>query len=307
MRNVSKLVVSFGAFVSFAGTFLALALTCARADAQTTDAVGVRAQGLAGAFTAVADDASAGFWNPAGIAGGPIVNGLFEYSKPDRTADETVRGFAAAYPAFGVSYYRLPISQIRTRSSTAATLPDRQDQGSLSLIGATFGQSIGDHFVVATTLKLLRANDTSADLDIGGMLTFGPARVGATLRNVSEPTIQGDAADFTLQRHVRAGFALSSGRRGVVGRATVSADLDLTTESTPGGDQRLLAVGGEAWAPENVVGIRGGFSHNTAGLAETLWSGGFSLALRKSTFVDAYVSTGDEVRHGWGLGLRVTF
>jgi hypothetical protein len=87
----------------------------------------------------------------------------------------------------------------------------------------------------------------------------------------------------------------------------VSADLDLTTESTALGEERLLAVGAEAWAPKNVVGIRGGFSHNTTGPGETLWSGGFSLAVRQSTFVDAYVSTGDLVRHGWGLGLRVTF
>ena len=120
MCNVFELVVSSRAFMSSACAFVALALVSASAaDAQTTDAVGVRAQGLAGAFTAVADDASAGFWNPAGIAGGPLVNGLFEYSKPDRTVDETVRGVAAAYPALGVTYYRLPISQIRTSSSTA--------------------------------------------------------------------------------------------------------------------------------------------------------------------------------------------
>src|SRR5438876_11383514 len=91
------------------------------ARAQTTDAVGVRAQGMAGAFTAVADDATATWWNPAGLAGGALFNGLVEYGRPDRDSSETVRGVTAAYPALGLSYYRLPLSQVRLTTSTGAT------------------------------------------------------------------------------------------------------------------------------------------------------------------------------------------
>jgi hypothetical protein len=286
---------------------LASSLCASEAGAQTTDAIGVRAQGLAGAFTAVADDASAGFWNPAGLAGGPFVNGLVEYGKPDRSTDETVRGFTAAYPALGVTYYRLPLSQIRVQTSTGADLASRKDQGNLSLYGVTVGHSIGDHLVLGTTLKLLRAGDTAADVDAGAMVTFGPARIGATVRNLSEPSFGSDASGFKLQRHARAGFALSSGRRGIVGSATVAIDADLTRESTGRGDERFIAVGAEAWAPKQTVGIRGGFSHNSVGAGDTMLSGGFSLAVRQSTFVDVYVSTGDESRHGWGVGFRVTF
>jgi hypothetical protein len=301
MPNVSRPVVRLLV------VFIAALAGAARSSAQTTDAVGVRAQGMAGAFTAVADDASAGFWNPAGIAGGPFVNGLIEYAKPDRDFNETVRGFSAAYPALGVTYYRLPLSQIRVQATTDGMPVSRQDQGSLSLYGATVGHSLGDHLVVATTLKLLRASDTSGDLDVGAMVTFGPARIGATLRNLSEPSFGSGDAEFALKRHARAGFALSSGRRGVIGSATVSVDADLTRESTPRGDERFIAVGAEAWAPGNPIGVRGGFSHNTLGVGETMLSGGLSVAVRQRTFVDFYVSTGDEVRHGWGLGLRVTF
>ena len=42
----------------------------ALATAQTVDTVGTRAAGMAGAFVAVADDASAAYWNPAGFAAG---------------------------------------------------------------------------------------------------------------------------------------------------------------------------------------------------------------------------------------------
>ena len=74
-------------------------LAAAPTRAQTTDVIGVRAQGMAGAFTAVADDATAGWWNPAGLAGGALFNGLIEYGRPERSQPESVRGFAAAYPA----------------------------------------------------------------------------------------------------------------------------------------------------------------------------------------------------------------
>ena len=40
------------------------------AGAQIYESVGIRAQGMGGAFVAVADDATATWWNPAGLASG---------------------------------------------------------------------------------------------------------------------------------------------------------------------------------------------------------------------------------------------
>ena len=53
---------------------IALTLWAVPASAQRTfDEVGIRALGMAGAFVGVADDATAVFWNPAGLAtAGPI-------------------------------------------------------------------------------------------------------------------------------------------------------------------------------------------------------------------------------------------
>src|SRR2546421_12540378 len=80
--------------------------------AQTADAIGVRARGMGGAFTAVADDSSATWWNPAGIPTGPYFNAILEWNrgrKPDTPVDtgfEPPRsaGFSVAYPALGLSY-----------------------------------------------------------------------------------------------------------------------------------------------------------------------------------------------------------
>jgi len=55
-----------------ASLFIAMILMGLSPDAaaQSTESVGTRAQGMGGAFVGVADDASAVYWNPAGLAGG---------------------------------------------------------------------------------------------------------------------------------------------------------------------------------------------------------------------------------------------
>src|SRR6185295_18503116 len=134
-------------------------------QAQPADLIGIRAQGMGGAFTAVADDATAPWWNPAGMAGGALFSSIIEYGHPEKPSGTEVKGISMTFPALGLSYYRLPISQMRLLATTEQIAAGREDQGTLSEFGATVGQSIGNHLVLASTLKILRAGDTHADLD----------------------------------------------------------------------------------------------------------------------------------------------
>ena len=68
--------------------------------AQTFGGIGTRAEGMGGAFVAVADDASAVYWNPAGIATGAT----FDLQVPSRPTRAVFVG--AALPVLGASYYR---------------------------------------------------------------------------------------------------------------------------------------------------------------------------------------------------------
>jgi F plasmid transfer operon, TraF, protein len=339
------------AFVS--ALSLVVVLNPLAARAQSDDAIGVRAQGMGGAFTAVADDATATWWNPAGLAGGAYLNALIEVGRvaePSTERDASgaprpawragARGFAVAFPALGLSYYRLRVSEIRPPTSIAAADPVRQDQGTadvylrsldLQQFGLTVGQSIGEHLVVGSTLKLARGSvgvttstraaasldeadalngalETHAGLDLGAMLTFGRARAGIMVRNLKEMEFGSGVDAVVLERHIRAGAALTTGSRGAIGTATVAVDADLTRTTTVAGDERKVAVGAEAWTTNRVLGVRGGLSANTVGERRTSFSGGLSARFRSRMYVDAQRTGGsDEVRHGWGLDLRVTF
>jgi hypothetical protein len=282
------------------------------AHAQAPESIGIRAQGMAGAFTAVADDATAVWWNPAGLAGGSYFSTILEYGHPKDPPDTNVKGVSVAFPALGLGYYRLPISQMRPPTSTGPATANRQDQGTLSELGVTVGQSLGNHFVVGTTLKVMNAGEIHAGLDVGTMVTFGLARVGLAVRNLTEATFGTGADALELKRQARAGFALSTGSRGVIGTGSVAVDADLTRTATAAGDQRRIAAGAEVWTTRNVLGFRGGVSRNTVGSEQTSRSGGASVAFRQGKYLNSFVDgqfTGgsDEARRGWGFALRLTF
>ena len=53
------------------------------AAGQGVEAVGMRALGMGGAFVAVADDASATYWNPAGLVTGSVFSAVAEVAAGD--------------------------------------------------------------------------------------------------------------------------------------------------------------------------------------------------------------------------------
>lgn len=313
------------AFVPIGVATLTLLAVAASSDAQPLDAVGIRAQGMAGAFTAVADDATATWWNPAGLASGAYFNAIVEYgSLNDSGIANTGNvdhhpdhwGLAVAFPALGLSYYRTTVFDMQPRASTAGPSANRQDLGTpgvravdLSQFGVTVGQSIGAHFVVASTLKLARAEgDTQAGLDLGVMAALNRLRLGVSLRNLREPTFgEGDAA-LTLRRQVRGGAALTVPGRGSFGGVTLALDGDVLTVATATGDERRLAGGGEVWLWNRLLGARAGISASTVGDARTAGSAGATLKVYRALYADGQLTRGSDVtRHGWGAALRVTF
>src|SRR5204863_1120383 len=125
---------------------------------------------------------------------------------------------------------------------------------------------------------------TRGDLDVGLLATFGAARIGLTVKNLTTPMFGAGDDRLELDRQVRAGAAVVVGARGRVPGVTAAIDADLTTARTLVGDERHLAVGAEVWTPGRRFGARGGASLNTIGDARAAASGGFSAAVRPEAF-----------------------
>ena len=141
------------------------------------------------------------------------------------------------------------------------------------------------------------------------MAVFGRARLGLMVRNVTEPEFGSGAEAIKLRRHARAGAAVTSGSRGLIGEVTVAVDADLQKRPTMLGDERRIAAGAEIWVLQRRIGLRGGGSASTIGARRSALSAGASAPLRPGTFVDAQLTGGgsDEERRGWAVALRVTF
>jgi len=172
---LSRVIPAPGARIGAA--LLTVVLLAVPASAQSPDApVGARAQGMAGAFVAVADDGSAPFWNAAGLSQMGLVAGMVSGSSLGVKEDsgEPVAsarnawshndfGLAFGLPALAFSYARAH-TEAAAAVATAEPGPDRQDPGTAALVrrtdisqfGVSVAQAIGDRVVVGSTLRLVR-------------------------------------------------------------------------------------------------------------------------------------------------------
>jgi hypothetical protein len=276
--------------------------------------IGTRAEGMAGAFVAVADDASAVYWNPAGIATGPIVSAVFGFGAgPDvrerfqTSQDQQDRRaiLAVSATAIGMAYYRFTAYGLGAAESAVSTSNSREEVGrsvhaiTVQTAGVSLLQSLSDRVVVAATPKYVRGADSNAfDVDAGVMLSAGRMRLGLVARNLTTP--------IDLQRQVRAGAAWGSSWPGI-SRVIASADADVTSRVTPDGDRRDVAAGLETWWKNQRLGLRGGLRRSTIGDARAAFAAGVSASLKTGMLVDAHVVRGHESERSWGVGLRMMF
>lgn len=330
----------FGRKCTLLATLALLAGSEARALAQPFEQAGIRALGLGGAFVAVADDASAVWWNPAGLASGPFFNVILEREVRRRepasdtslltrsAIDQSSTGFALATPPLGLSYHR-------TRYTTVPAAGDSNGRESESTpvqslvthqTGVTVLHSLTSALVVGSTLKLVRgiaaagsdveritdvALDRGADLigratnrfdaDVGVHWTSGLLRAGVTVRHLGEPTFETpDGQEFTLERQARAGAALALGSA-----TTLSADLDLTEQREDLAGRRVAFGIEHRWRTR--FALRGGVRTTTRSDADRIVALGGSVAVRSGIWVDGFWSQGNNDDIQWGVAARVAY
>jgi hypothetical protein len=276
MRRLAAAAVAFGLTIGAAS----------HAAAQTAP-VGVRAAGMGGAFTAVADDATATYWNPAGLASGGFLSLTLDVNAFD----------PGAVPFAGIATPPLGFTYFQTTSSTAAAATGRNgavEDLPVHHAGATLVQSIGDTgLAVGGTIGLVHGNGASNfGADAGAMLSGTLGKLGVTVHNLTAPTL----GSLRLDRQVRAGVSVHLHED-----VTVAADVEFIAVPSAVGEWRDAAIGIEAH-PHRKAWVRGGLHWNTssassagqAGSAAPVGSIGGSLAIYgvsgSASFIEGFIS-----------------
>ncbi len=315
------------------GLLIAASATTARAQ-HVFEAVGERALGMGGAFVAVADDATAVYWNPAGRVSGPAAGMTIGWHRfqfgnhKDEVRPGPVRRHAnltslGTWP-LGLAYGRFETSRLVEGPDGVVIAETLQT----SQYSATILQSVSSGLVVGSTLKYVRGHVAEApaegattgdalkaagdlegsrhgrfDLDLGVMANLAPLRVGLTWKNLRSPSFgPSPTVSNTLPRQARLGVAFlpSPG-------LTLAMDVDLNTVDLRDGLRRMFAFGGEGQLGPRLL-VRSGARLNLEGAREPVGAIGVSVGVRAGVWLDAHYAQGrhDEQRE-FGAALRAGF
>lgn len=265
-------VKTFGA--KYAGEFLALG-------------VGARPLGMGGAFVAIANDLTAGYWNSAGLVQirrrgvammhsetfGELLNhDYISYSKP--IAD-------TAATAIGVSLIRLGGGGIKLTAWDP--VKDRpyvvKETGHADYtLFFTYAAERGQNLSWGANAKLIyrKIADNSAfglGADLGGLLTLGHFRLGLNLQDATTTLLAYDSGEKeSILPTLKLGTAFQT--EILRGNLTIATDVDLRFEGRKTSAQRWLGIasgdlhlGGE-YTYKEIISLRIGSDQGdlTAGL-----------------------------------------
>ncbi len=247
---------------------------------------GARPAGMGGAFTAIADDANAPLWNPAGIGRVGTKNLMFMHAIPYMGLENV--GVGLEYASFV-----LPLNEnIFALSWTNFTSANQYSENAFYL---TYSRPISENFFIGGNCKLLGNNYSieagfddpvfdagtgkySIDADAGVLFCLpNKLCLGAVIRNIIEADIGLYDVD-KLKREIRAGIAYY-----LLDDLVLAVDVDYK-------DVTLLEIygGAEMWFMNRKLGVRGGTNYRNNDIHEVTAGATYrqSLGGKRSITID---------------------
>ncbi len=138
---------------------------------------------MGGAFVGVADDGTAIYWNPAGLAAGSYFSLALDHGVGEPTQQGTRGGdskntiIGVSMPALGLGYYRLearsvvpsvlllPVDEVPSSRNLSAVEPVRVNSLVTHHTGVTLVQSLMQGVAIGSTLKVVSGKAASTLID----------------------------------------------------------------------------------------------------------------------------------------------
>lgn len=275
--------------VGLAGLILAAASERAEADKYAGEflklGVGARALGMGGAFVAIADDASAAYWNPAGIGRLEHAELLFMHAEQfDSQVNHDYIGFvqplgSRSGASVGVGLIRMSIDDILVTKDAYEDLNDngQWDPGEPILterfesdsdteygLLLSYAQPVADRLSLGGNFKLLRQgllDNTSfgIGLDLGMLydlrenMTLGMRVADATTTRISWDTGHRESISPTVALGVQWTQRLDAIRGAVTAAGDLTRSFDGRDEASQIGNGADLQGGLEYWYDRKVA------------------------------------------------------
>jgi len=237
--------------------------------------VGARAQGMGGAFTALANDASTLYWNPAGIARIANMEMIFSYTNWFTDINHSFFGFvynAGSLGSIGISLTSVNMGDMEITTPEEPLGTGNFFNASDIAFGITYAKNMTDRFSFGIKLKLIHESiwdmtatgwafdlGTIYDIGLGGLkLAMNMANFGGELHysgaglltqynafpeagNVAPVNVYYDSDQFSLPMTFRLGLSYGWDPFGESINVTECVEFVKTNDKT-----EAVIVGGEA-------------------------------------------------------------
>ncbi|MBN1825970.1 MAG: PorV/PorQ family protein [Candidatus Eisenbacteria bacterium] len=239
--------------------------------------IGARPLGMGGAFVSIADDASAGYWNPAGIIFVQSREMIFMHSERfgdliNYDAGSFVQQLGDSNrnrSAFGFSFTRLGIDDIpytRMNETSGRVEVDRYVTDAEWGLFLSYGRLWTNSIAVGGSVKMVRKSvgDDSAmglGFDLGALIRpWRRLSVGVNLQDATTTFLVWDDVTETILPTLKCGLSYPFDIPALKGKLTVAADLDARFEGRKsataywiGSASADLRLGVEYWYAERLA------------------------------------------------------